>query len=55
MREAGVDTSVARRWPARYDNDMLVVDLNTDGVEVVSNRERARAANTRDEQRDAGE
>jgi hypothetical protein len=55
VREAGIDTSVARRWPARHDNDMLIVDLNTDGVEVVSNRERARAANLEDEQPDVGE
>jgi len=54
VREAGIDTSVARRWPARYDNDMLVVDLNTEGVVVVSNRERARAANPENEQPDAG-
>ena len=54
VREAGIDTSVARRWPARHDNDMLIVDLNTGGVEVVSNRERARAANLGDERPDAG-
>lgn len=41
VREAGIDTSVARRWPASYNNDMLVVDLNIEGVVVVSNRKRA--------------
>lgn len=55
VREAGIDTSVARRWPARYDNDMLIVDLNTEGVVVVSNRERARALAPQDAQLDAGE
>ena len=55
VREAGIDTSVARRWSARHHHDMLIVDLNTDGVEVVSNRERARAATVEDGQPDVGE
>ena len=55
VREAGIDTSVARRWPARYDNDMLVVDLNTEGVVVVSNSQRARTRAAGDERSEAGE
>lgn len=42
VRDVGIDTTVARRWPARHENDMLIVDLNTEGVVVVSNSERAR-------------
>lgn len=55
VREAGIDTSVARRWPARHHHDMLIVDLNTDGVEVVSNRDCARAADAKEGQPDVGE
>lgn len=37
----GIDTSIARRWVARADEEgMLILDLKEPGQEIVSNRER---------------
>jgi hypothetical protein len=40
----GIPTEPARRWLARTDGDMLVVDLKEPGTEVVGARSRDRAA-----------
>ena len=55
VRDVGIDTSVARRWVAQLDEGMLVIDLNTEGVVAVSNRERARTEAADAAQPDAGE
>jgi hypothetical protein len=46
-RYYGIETENARRWPARMDDDMLVIDLKEPGKETSSNRdasEQARSA-----------
>ena len=35
----GIDTSASRRWPAELIQDVLSIDLKTDGTVVTSNRE----------------
>ena len=35
----GIDTSSSRRWPAELTDDILSIDLKTDGTVVTSNRE----------------
>jgi hypothetical protein len=40
----GIDTSVARRYAAAKEDDMLVVDLNADSVDVTGPRAKKRAS-----------
>lgn len=40
----GIDTSKSLRWRAALDGDVLCVDLNTEGSEVTSNRNRTTLA-----------
>ncbi|KLO61743.1 hypothetical protein AA983_14330 [Dermacoccus sp. PE3] len=55
VRDVGIDTTVARRWVAQHQDGMLVVDLKTEGVVVVSNRERTRTRAVGDELPDVRE
>jgi len=41
-----IPTESARRWIARQDGDMLVLDLKEPGTEIVGARSRERAADT---------
>lgn len=43
-RHIGLDTTHARRWVPRLDEGMLVIDLNEEGQEVISNRNKAKHA-----------
>lgn len=38
----GIEADVARRYMGRMDDDMLVIDLKEPGVQVTSNRDRAK-------------
>jgi len=40
----GIDTSVARRYAAAKEGDMLVIDLNSDSVDVTGPRAKKRAS-----------
>jgi hypothetical protein len=41
-RHYGLDTSIARRYPVRLEDDILVLDLRGDSVEVTGPRSRSR-------------
>lgn len=43
----GLDTSEARRWVPYLEGDVLIVDLNSEGQRVVSNRSKAQEAAAR--------
>lgn len=42
MTHYGIETPVARRYLASVEEDMLVLDLKHPGMEVTSNRDRAK-------------
>jgi hypothetical protein len=45
-RFIGLDTSEAKRWVPTLNDDILVIDLNTPGQKVTSNRSRAGATSS---------
>jgi len=40
----GIDTEISLRFPARFEGDLLCIDLKDGGTEVTSNRSRANGA-----------
>lgn len=38
----GIDTSVAKRWTPKFEDDMLTIDLNEPGQTVIANRNRSK-------------
>lgn len=43
----GIDTTHARRWTPRLHESMLIIDLKDEGNLVISNRERAKGADSK--------
>lgn len=49
-RYIGLDTSQAKRWTPKVEDDMLIVDLKQEGALVISNRNRGKSAKEMDEE-----